>query len=141
MKRTASAQWNGDLKTGKGALSTASKVLGDTPYSFAARFENGTGTNPEELLAAAHAGCFTMALAAELGKANLTPKSLKTSAAVSLEKGETGFRITESHLSVVANVPGASPEAFQKAAKAAETGCPVSKLFNTKISLEAKLEG
>lgn len=141
MKRTASAQWDGDLRTGKGSLSTGSGTLAATPYSFAARFESGKGTNPEELLAAAHAGCFTMALAAELGKANLTPKSLKTTAAVSLDKGETGFSITESRLSVVANVPGASAEAFQKAAKAAETGCPVSKLFNTRITLEAKLEG
>ena len=136
MKRTASAQWDGDLRTGKGSLSTGSGTLATTPYSFAARFESG----PEELLAAAHAGCFTMALAAELGKANLTPKSLKTTAAVSLEKGETGFSITESHLSVVANVPGASAEAFQTAAHAAETGCPVSKLFKTKITLETKLE-
>jgi len=141
MKRTASAQWDGDLRTGKGSLSTGSGTLATTPYSFAARFESGKGTNPEELLAAAHAGCFTMALAAELGKANLLPKSLKTTAAVSLEKGETGFSITESHLSVVANVPGASAEAFRKAAHAAETGCPVSKLFNTKITLETKLEG
>lgn len=141
MKRTASAQWDGDLKTGKGTLSTGSGTLGNTPYSFAARFESGKGTNPEELLAAAHAGCFTMALSAELGKANLTPKTLKTTAAITLDKGETGFSITSSHLTVVANVPGASPDAFQKAAKAAETGCPVSKLFKTKITLDAKLEG
>jgi lipoyl-dependent peroxiredoxin len=141
MKRTASAQWDGDLKAGKGALSTGSGVLGNTPYSFAARFESGKGTNPEELLAAAHAGCFTMALAAELGKANLAPKTLKTTATISLDKGETGWGVTSSHLSVVATVPGASPDAFQKAAKAAETGCPVSKLFKTKITLDAKLEG
>lgn len=141
MKRTASAQWDGDLRTGKGTLSTASGVLGNTPYSFAARFESGKGTNPEELLAAAHAGCFTMALSAELGKASLTPKTLKTTATISLDKGEAGFSVTSSHLVVVASVPGASPEAFQKAAKAAETGCPVSKLFKTKITLDAKLEG
>jgi osmotically inducible protein OsmC len=141
MKRTASAQWDGDLKAGKGALTTGSGVLGNTPYSFAARFESGKGTNPEELLAAAHAGCFTMALAAELGKANLTPKTLKTTATISLDKGETGWSVTSSHLVVVAAVPGASPDAFQKAAKAAETGCPVSKLFKTRITLDAKLEG
>ncbi|HEX5138760.1 MAG TPA: OsmC family protein [Planctomycetota bacterium] len=141
MKRTSSAQWNGDLKTGKGALSSASGVLANTPYSFAARFESGAGTNPEELLAAAHAGCFTMALAAELGKASLTPKTLKTTATISLDKGETGWSVTSSHLAVTASVPGASPDAFRKAAKAAETGCPVSRLFNTKITLDAKLEG
>jgi osmotically inducible protein OsmC len=141
MKRTASAQWDGDLKAGKGALSTGSGILGNTPYSFAARFESGKGTNPEELLAAAHAGCFTMALAAELGTANLAPKTLRTTATISLDKGETGWSVTSSHLAVVAKVPGASADAFQKAAKAAETGCPVSKLFNTKITLDAKLEG
>jgi osmotically inducible protein OsmC len=141
MKRTASAQWDGDLKAGKGSLGTASGVLRNTPYSFAARFESGQGTNPEELLAAAHAGCFTMALAAELGKANLTPKSLKTTATISLDKGEMGWSITSSHLAVVANVPGASPDAFRKAAHAAETGCPVSRLYKTKITLDAKLEG
>jgi osmotically inducible protein OsmC len=141
MKRTASARWDGDLKTGKGSLSTGSGTLADAPYSFAARFEGGKGTNPEELIAAAHAGCFTMALAAELAKAHLVPKSLRTTAAVSLEKGETGFSITESRLAVVATVPGASAEAFQRAARAAETGCPVSKLFNAKITLDARLEG
>lgn len=141
MKRTASAQWDGDLKAGKGSLATASGVLGNTPYSFAARFESGKGTNPEELLAAAHAGCFTMALAAELGKANLVPKTLKTTATITLDKGETGWSVTSSHLALVAVVPGASREAFDKAAKAAETGCPVSKLFKTKVTLDAKLEG
>jgi osmotically inducible protein OsmC len=141
MKRTASAQWDGDLKAGKGTLSTASGVLGSTPYSFAARFEGGKGTNPEELLAAAHAGCFTMALAAELGKAHLVPRTLRTTATISLDRGETGWSVTASHLAVTASVPGASDEAFQKAAKAAETGCPVSKLFHAKITLAAKLEG
>jgi osmotically inducible protein OsmC len=140
MKRKASAQWQGDLKTGKGAISTESGVLENTRYSFTTRFENGKGTNPEELVAAAHAGCFTMALSAELGKANLVPGSLRTTATVTLDRVDAGWSITESHLEVVAKIPGASPEAFRKAAEAAETGCPISRLFNTKITMDAKLE-
>ena len=140
MKRKASAQWQGDLKTGKGAISTESGVLEQTPYSFTTRFESGKGTNPEELVAAAHAGCFTMALSAELGKANLVAKSLRTTATVTLDRVDAGWSITESHLEVVAKIPGASPEAFRKAAEAAETGCPISRLFNTKITMDAKLE-
>ena len=140
MKRKASAQWQGDLKSGKGTVSTESGVLQTTPYSFATRFEDVKGTNPEELVAAAHAGCFTMALSAELGKANLVATSLRTTCTITLDKVEGGFGITESHLEVVAKIPGASPEAFRKAAETAETGCPISKLFKTKITMDAKLE-
>jgi lipoyl-dependent peroxiredoxin len=140
MKRKASAEWRGDLKTGKGTVSTESGVLQGTQYSFSTRFENGQGTNPEELAAAAHAGCFAMALSAELGKANLVPQSLRVTATVTLDKVDTGFGITESHLELAAKVPGASAEAFNAAARAAETGCPISKLFKTKITLDAKLE-
>jgi lipoyl-dependent peroxiredoxin len=140
MNRKASAQWQGDLKTGKGTISTESGVLQETAYSFSTRFESGKGTNPEELVAAAHAGCFTMALSAELGKANLVPASLRTTCTVTLDKGEGGFAVTESHLQVVAKVPGASQEAFRKAAATAETGCPISKLFKTKITMDATLE-
>ena len=140
MKRKASAQWQGDLKTGKGSVSSESGVLQDTPYSFAMRFADAKGTNPEELAAAAHAGCFTMALSAELGKVNLAPASLRTSCTVTLDQVDGKWSITESHLEVTAKVPGASEEAFRQAAHAAETGCPISKLFNTKITLDAKLE-
>ena len=140
MKRKASARWQGDLKTGKGAISTDSTVLADTPYSFTTRFENEKGTNPEELIAAAHAGCFSMALSAELGKANLTPQSIRTTATVSLDKLDSGWTVTESHLEVSAKVPGASQDAFMTAARAAETGCPVSKLLKAKITLDARLE-
>ena len=140
MNRKASAQWQGDLKTGKGTVSTESGVLQNTAYSFSTRFENGKGTNPEELAAAAHAGCFTMALSAELGKANLVATSLRTTCTVTLDKVDGGWGITESHLEVVAKIPGASQEAFRKAAETAETGCPISKLFKTKITMDAKLE-
>ena len=140
MKRTANAQWRGDLKTGKGDISTASGVLTSTPYSFQTRFEEGKGTNPEELLAAAHAGCFTMALSAQLAGAGLTAESLQTECTISLEKLPDGFAITESHLDLKAKVPGASPEAFATAVHNAETGCPVSKLYKTKITVAYKLE-
>jgi osmotically inducible protein OsmC len=141
MKRTANAHWRGDLKSGAGALSTASGVLSSTPYSFHTRFEEGKGTNPEELLAAAHAGCFTMALSAQLANAGLTAESLDTVCTISLEKLPEGFTITESHLELRAKVPGASREAFDKAVHAAETGCPVSKLYKTKITVSSTLEG
>jgi osmotically inducible protein OsmC len=140
MERHAAAEWRGDLKTGKGTLSSDSGALSQTPYSFSTRFEGEKGTNPEELIAAAHAGCFTMALSAELGKANLTPQLLRTTAAVSLEKKDGGWGVSESRLDVVAKIPGASQEAFQKAAEAAKTNCPISKLLNAKITLSAKLE-
>src|SRR5947199_8485589 len=139
MKRTASAQWQGDLKTGKGTISTASTVLSNTPYSFSARFENGTGTNPEELLAAAHAGCFTMALSAQLGNAGMTATKLETTATISLEKLPDGFAITKSHLDLVAHVPGADKAKFDTAVKNAETGCQVSKQFKAEISVSARL--
>jgi osmotically inducible protein OsmC len=140
MKRSAQAKWQGDLKSGTGTLSTASGTLATTPYSFHSRFEQGKGTNPEELLAAAHAGCFTMALSAQLGEAGLKATSLETSCTITLDQKDGGFAITESHLELKAKVPGATAEAFEKATKAAETGCPVSKLFNTKITLDAHLE-
>lgn len=139
MKRTASAQWRGDLKSGGGTVSTASGVLSNSPYSFHTRFEETPGTNPEELLAAAHAGCFTMALSAQLGQAGLTAESLETTCTISLEKQPDGFAITESHLDLKARIPGASQEAFDKAVAAAKTGCPVSKLYKTNITLSAKL--
>jgi len=141
MKRKASAEWRGDLKTGKGLVSTDSGALADKPYSFTTRFENEKGTNPEELIAAAHAGCFTMALSGELGKAGLVPEELRTTATVSLDKLDAGWTVTESHLEVVGRIPGGSAEAFRAAAEAAEKGCPISRLLNTKITMEAKLEG
>jgi osmotically inducible protein OsmC len=140
MKRTANAQWNGDLKSGKGKISTASGVLESTPYSFSTRFEEGKGTNPEELLAAAHAGCFTMAVSAQLAGAGLTADSLATVCTITLEKLADGFTVTESHLDLTAKVPGATPEAFEKAVLNAKSGCPVSKLYKTNITLDFKLE-
>ncbi len=139
MKRTASAKWAGDLKNGTGAIWTASGTLSRTPYSFHTRFEEGKGTNPEELLAAAHAGCFTMALSLQLSQAGLTAESLETACTITLEQKDGGFAITESHLELKAKVPGASVDAFQAAAQAAKAGCPVSKLFNTNITLSAQL--
>ncbi|MDP9112937.1 MAG: OsmC family protein [Acidobacteriota bacterium] len=140
MKRSAQAIWQGDLKTGTGTISTASSTLSTTPYSFHSRFEQGTGTNPEELLAAAHAGCFTMALSAQLAQAGLKAERLETSCTITLEQKDGSFAITESHLSVKAKVPGATKEAFDTVTGAAKAGCPVSKLFNTNITLEAQLE-
>jgi len=140
MKRKASARWQGDLKTGKGLVSTESGALENTSYSFTTRFENAKGTNPEELIAAAHAGCFTMALSAELGKADLVPDSLRTTATITLEKLDSGWTVTESHLEVAGKVPGASAEAFRTAAEAAETGCPISKLLKARITMDARLE-
>jgi lipoyl-dependent peroxiredoxin len=140
MERTASAQWTGDLNSGGGTLSTASGVLSSTPYSFKSRFEQGTGTNPEELLAAAHAGCFATALSLMLGQAGMKPESLTTTCRIRLEKDGEGFAITRSHLELKAKVPGAKKEDFEKAVQQAKTGCPVSKLFDTEITLDAKLE-
>jgi lipoyl-dependent peroxiredoxin len=140
MKRTAEAKWQGDLKTGTGQISTASGTLASTPYSFHSRFEQGKGTNPEELLAAAHAGCFTMALSNQLAQAGLKAESLETTCTITLDKTDGGFGITESHLELKAKVPGASKEAFDKATQEAKAGCPVSKLYNTNITLNAKLE-
>ena len=139
MKRTASAQWRGDLKSGNGTVSTASGVLEKSQYSFKTRFEDGKGTNPEELLAAAHAGCFSMALSAQLAGAGLTAESIDTTCTISLEKQPDGFAITDSHLDLKAKVPGATQEAFDAAVNAAKTGCPVSKLYKANITLNSQL--
>ncbi|HYK50112.1 MAG TPA: OsmC family protein [Terriglobales bacterium] len=139
MQRKASAVWNGGLKDGKGSVSSASGVLSNTPYSFTTRFENTPGTNPEELIAAAHAACFSMALSAQLGGAQLPPESISSSATLTMEKLEPGWTITAVHLDVVAKVPGASAEAFNTAAQNAKAGCPVSKVLNAKITMDAKL--
>src|SRR5271170_5853863 len=135
MNRKASAVWKGSLKEGKGTISTDSGVLSNTQYSFSTRFEDGKGTNPEELIAAAHAGCFSMALSAQLGNAGLTPESIETTASLSLEKTDAGFTITKIHLDLVAAVPGASQEAFDKAAQDAKAGCPVSRVLKADITL------
>jgi osmotically inducible protein OsmC len=140
MKRSASAMWNGDLKSGNGTISTASGVLTNTQYSFATRFEDGAGTNPEELIAAAHAGCFSMALSAQLGEAGIVAQSIHTTATVTLEKSGGGFAITAVHLDLTARVPGVDQQAFEKAAENAKAGCPVSKVLNAKITLDKKLE-
>ena len=140
IKRNGSAVWSGGLKDGKGAISTASGVLKDTQYGFNTRFEDGPGTNPEELIGAAHAGCFTMALSGQLGQAGMTAQELRTTATVSMEKVEGGFSITAVHLDLVAKIPGASQEAFDKAANTAKENCPVSKLLNANITLSSRLE-
>jgi osmotically inducible protein OsmC len=139
MQRKASAVWKGGLKDGKGTITAPSGVLKETAYSFTTRFENTPGTNPEELIAAAHAGCFSMALSAQLGGANLTPESIATTVTLSLDKLDSGWAITASHIDVVGKVPGADAATFQKYAEAAEKGCPVSKVLNAKITMSAKL--
>ena len=139
MKRKASAVWKGGLKDGKGTISTDSGVLSDNQYSFSTRFEEGKGTNPEELIAAAHAGCFSMALSGQLENEGLKAESINTTANVTLEKTDKGFTITEVQLNVSASVPGAEQVAFEKAANNAKEGCPVSRLLNAKIIMEAKL--
>src|SRR5580698_3746243 len=139
MQRKASAIWKGGLKDGKGSVSSASGVLNNTPYSFTTRFENGQGTNPEELIAAAHASCFSMALSVQLGQANLTPTSIETSATLSFEKLDSGWTITAVHLDVVGRVPNADQAAFQKAADNAKSGCPVSKVLKANITMTATL--
>jgi lipoyl-dependent peroxiredoxin len=140
MKRKASAIWKGGLKDGKGSISTDSGVLSDTQYSFSTRFENGIGTNPEELIAAAHAGCFSMALSGQLGQAGLTAERIETTASVSLEKTDSGFAITTIHLNVRARVPNATQETFMTAANNAKAGCPVSKVLKAEITMDAQLE-
>ena len=140
MQRKASAVWHGDLKTGKGSVSTASGVLKETQYSFAARFENGIGTNPEELIAAAHAGCFAMAFSAELGKAGFTPESIHATATIVMEKTEAGWTVTESDLEMTAKIPGIDQAKFTAIADAAKAGCPISRLLNAKVTLDAKLQ-
>jgi osmotically inducible protein OsmC len=141
MVRKASAVWNGSLKEGKGAISTESGVLSKTQYSFSTRFENGSGTNPEELIAAAHAGCFSMALSAQLGNAGITPESLETTAVLTMEKLEAGFTITKVHLDVTARIPGVDKAAFEKAAAEAKAGCPISRLLKAEITMTARLSG
>jgi osmotically inducible protein OsmC len=141
MIRQASAIWQGDLKSGRGELSAPSGVLSSAPYTFATRFENKPGTNPEELIAAAHAGCFSMALSAELGKAGLTPSRIETTAAVTLETVDGKPTVTRSHLTVKASVPGAERAKFLEVANGAKAGCPISRLLNTEITMEATLAG
>jgi len=135
MKRKASAVWRGDLKTGKGTISTASGVLKDAAYGFSTRFEESPGTNPEELIGAAHAGCFSMAFSGQLGNAGLTAESIETTSTVTLEKTEAGFTVTGVHLDVTARVPGAAQEAVTTAAENAKKGCPISRLLNTNITM------
>jgi osmotically inducible protein OsmC len=140
MKRTGSAVWQGGLKDGKGSISTQSGALAEYPYGFAARFEGKPGTNPEELIGAAHAGCFTMALSLILGEAGLKADRMETSADVTLDKVDDGFAITSIHLTLKAKIPGADQAKFEELAGKAKAGCPVSKVLNTKISLDATLE-
>jgi osmotically inducible protein OsmC len=140
MKRTASAVWNGTLQQGSGTLRSQSGVLSDTPYSFATRFADTPGTNPEELIAAAHAGCFTMALSSALGKAGFTPQRLATDATLTMENlPDRSWTITAVHLEVQARVPGIAEEAFQKVAEGAKVGCPVSRVLNAAITMSARL--
>jgi osmotically inducible protein OsmC len=140
MKRKASALWQGDLKSGKGKISTDSGVLKETQYSFSTRFENGVGTNPEELIAAAHAGCFAMAFSSELGKAGLKPESIAATATVTLDMLPTGPTVTESHLDVTVKVPGADKNKVLEVANTAKAGCPISRLLNAKVTMDAKVE-
>jgi len=140
MQRTASAVWTGALKDGKGTISSQSGILSSTPYSFTTRFEGAKGTNPEELIAAAHAGCFTMALSAQLGTMNFTPQSLRTTATLSFEKLDAGWTISKIHLDVAGRVPEISAEAFQNAAQSAKANCPVSRVLKAEITMTASLE-
>jgi lipoyl-dependent peroxiredoxin len=140
MKRKALAIWQGGLKDGKGTISTESGVLKQTQYSFSTRFENGVGTNPEELIAAAHAGCFSMALSAELGRAGITPESIHTAATVTLDKTDAGWAVTGSHLDLTATIPGMDESKFITIANAAKAGCPISRLLKAHITLDAKLQ-
>ena len=141
MKRRGSAQWQGGIRDGSGTVSTESGVLDGAQYSFSTRFEDGKGTNPEELIAAAHAGCFSMALSKQLEDAGMKAESIDTNAAVTLEKTDAGFTITKVHLDVTARIPGGDQTAFETAASNAKAGCPVSRLLNAEITMDAKLEG
>jgi osmotically inducible protein OsmC len=141
MKRKASAVWQGGLKDGRGTISTDSGALAQRQYSFGTRFEDGVGTNPEELIAAAHAGCFSMALSGQMGTAGLTVGEIRTTATVTMEKLEAGWTLTEVHLDVAVKSPGADRAAFQTAANNAKTGCPISRVLNARISMDARLEG
>lgn len=140
MKRKASAVWTGGIKDGNGRLTSDSGVLSDTRYSFSTRFESEAGTNPEELIAAAHAGCFAMALSGQLGEAGLTADRIDATASVTLEKSDGGFAISKVHLDVSAAIPGADESAFRQAANNAKEGCPVSKVLNAAITMDARLE-
>ena len=140
MKRKASAVWKGSLKEGNGTISSESGVLSETPYSFRTRFEDAPGTNPEELVAAAHAACFSMAFSMILGLEGMTPESIATEATVTMEEQGDGFSVTSSHLDVVAKIPGADSGKFQQAAEKAKAGCPISRLLNAKITMNARLE-
>jgi len=139
MQRTASAHWSGGLKDGKGTVSTQSGVLSQTQYSFSTRFENGVGTNPEELIAAAHAGCFSMALSAQLGNAGMTAESIDTKATLTLDKTDAGFTITAIHLEVKVKILGADKAKFDEAAQGAKKNCPVSRVLNANITMNAEL--
>jgi osmotically inducible protein OsmC len=139
MKRSASAVWKGGLKDGRGTVSSSSGTLSNVPYNFSMRFENETGTNPEELIAAAHAACFSMALSVFLGNAGMTAESINTTATVTLEKVGDAFTVTASHLDTTVSIPNADKAKFQEAAEGAKAGCPISRLLNTKITLDAKL--
>ena len=139
MKRSASAVWKGGLQDGKGTVSTESGILANTPYNFKMRFENEKGTNPEELIAAAHAACFSMALSLFLGDAGMKAESIETTATVSLDQVDGGFAVTSSHLQTTVKIPNADKAAFEKAVETARSGCPISKLLNATITLDAKL--
>lgn len=141
MKRKGSAHWEGGIRDGRGTVSTDSGVLAQAQYSFSTRFEDGKGTNPEELIAAAHAGCFSMALSKQLEDAGMKAESIDTNAAVTLEKTDAGFTITKVHLDVTARIPGGDQSAFETATNNAKAGCPVSRLLNAEITMDAKLEG
>jgi len=138
---TGSAEWKGGLKDGKGVVSVGSGAIQGAAYSFGTRFGEDRGTNPEELIAASHAACFSMALSAQLGERGMTPESVRTTATVTLDKTDSGFGITQSHLDVVARIPGADAAKFEEAAQAAKKGCPISKVLNTEITMSARLEG
>jgi osmotically inducible protein OsmC len=140
MQRKATAVWEGGLKDGKGRLTTDSRALADTPYSFGTRFEGTPGTNPEELLGAAHAGCFSMALSLQLGEAGIRPERIETRCTITFEKLDTGFTITRSHLDVAVRAPGADRAKFEAAAQNAKAGCPLSKVLKAEISMDARLE-
>ena len=140
MVRKGSAEWKGSLKEGKGTVSTESGGLSNVPHSFHTRFGEERGTNPEELIAAAHAGCFSMALSGKLAAEGMTAESIRTTASVTLDKVEGGFAVTAVHLDVIARIPGADRAKFEKAAQDAKSGCPISKLLNARITMDAKLE-
>lgn len=140
MKRNASAVWNGGLADGFGWISSDSGVLSETPYSSATRFEYGRGTNPEELLAAAHAGCFSMDLSSRLGHVRMTPDSIETTASLMVEKSDAGFKITGIHLEVVARIPGVDIEAFNAAVTQAKEGCPISRILSAPVTVNARLD-